>query len=259
MKIILLKKTRIFQISVIVILVMFSILYSESINRNQILPTFLSTNKELPIYSVDTNEKKIAISFDAAWGSEKTDEILAILDHFKVKTTFFLVGFWVDKYPEKVKQIDIKGHEIGNHSTNHNHMSEMSVEQIQIDLRNTANKIMEITGKRVSLFRPPFGDYNDKLIETCREEKYNIIQWNVDSLDWKEYGVDHMVNQVMKYVKPGSIILFHNNSKYITQALPIILQELQQNNYKILPISELIYKDNYIIDHTGKQKRNVAD
>ena len=205
---------------------------------------------------METDEKKIAISFDAAWGAEYTDEILDILKKRNIKTTFFLVGFWVDKYPEQVKRIASEGHEIGNHSTTHPHMSQLSSEQIRMEIETTQKKIEELAGDRaVKLFRPPFGDYNDRLILTCREMGFYPIQWDVDSLDWKEYGVDHMFNQVIKKVRSGSIVLFHNNAKYIVQALPLILDHILEEGYSIVPISELIYKDNYYIDHTGRQKK----
>lgn len=210
--------------------------------------------KELPIYSVATDEKKIAISFDAAWGAEYTQKILDILEERNIKTTFFLVGFWIDKYPERVKEIAERGHEVANHSTTHPEMSKLSRDQIITEIKTTQEKIEKLAGVRaVRLFRPPFGDYNDLLIQTCREIDFHVIQWDVDSLDWKELGVDHMFNRVIKNVGNGSIVLFHNNAKYITEALPLILDHLLAEGYEIVPVSELIYKQNYRIDHTGRQ------
>lgn len=219
---------------------------------------FLTNQRELPIYSVDTDEKKIAISFDAAWGSERTDELLRILRERNIKTTFFLVGIWVDKYPEKVRQIAAEGHEIGNHSTSHPHMSKLSPEQIKKELEITQKKIEDLAGDRaVKLFRPPFGDYNDTLILTCRELGYYPIQWDVDSLDWKDLGAGNITKQVLGKVKEGSIVLFHNDAKYTPAALPEILDRLLEDGYEIVPISELIYKDGYQIDHTGRQMKII--
>ncbi|AOY76228.1 polysaccharide deacetylase family sporulation protein PdaB [Clostridium formicaceticum] len=214
-----------------------------------------SPQKKLPIYSVETEEKKIAISFDAAWGDEFTDDILDTLDKYNVKTTFFLVGFWVDKYPDMVKQIHERGHEIGNHSSTHPHMSKLTKEQIIKELKTTEEKIEAITGVKSTVFRPPFGDYNDLLIETAREIGYHTIQWDVDSLDWKEMGVNPVVDRVTRNVKKGSIVLFHNNAKYVAEYLPLVLEKLQEQGYTIVPISELIIKDNYMMDSTGRQKR----
>jgi len=223
-------------------------------HENDVVGVFLNIKKELPIYSVETEEKKIAISFDAAWGAEYTSKIMDILEERGIKTTFFLVGFWVDKYPERVKEIAQRGHEVANHSTTHPEMSKLSKEQIITEIMTTQKKIEDLAGDRaVRLLRPPFGDYNDLLIQTCREMDFQVIQWDVDSLDWKELGVQHMYDRVTKKVRNGSIVLFHNNAKYITQALPSILDYLLAEGYSIVPVSELIYKENYRIDHTGRQ------
>ncbi|NLC44784.1 MAG: polysaccharide deacetylase family protein [Clostridiales bacterium] len=223
-------------------------------NKSDTVGVFLNVKKELPIYSVQTDEKKIAISFDAAWGAEYTSTIMDILEERDIKTTFFLVGFWVDKYPERVEEMARRGHEVANHSTTHPEMSKLSQEQIVKEILTTQKKIEDLVGnKSVKLLRPPFGDYNDRLIQTCRELNFHVIQWDVDSLDWKELGVQPMVERVTKKVDKGSIVLFHNNAKYIVEALPKILDNLLIEGYTIVPISELIYKENYRMDHTGRQ------
>lgn len=252
MKILFMNKKNIVTLVFVLVLVTGSILYTQSISDGDIIGVF-TEKRELPIYSVDTAEKKVAISFDAAWGAQYTDGILKILDQYDVKTTFFLVGFWVDKYPDKVEKIYSRGHEIGNHSTNHPHMSRLNETQITEELMNTHNKIKDIIGESPILFRPPFGEYDDLLIKTCSENEYYTIQWDVDSLDWRELGVQPVVDRIVKNTKEGSIILFHNNAKYVTEFLPIVIEKLQEEGYEIVPISELIYKNNYHIDHTGKQ------
>ncbi len=209
--------------------------------------------KKVPIYCVDRKDKKIAISFDAAWGQTYTKEILDTLDDHKIKTTFFLVGFWVDKYPELVKEIADRGHEIGNHSTTHPKMSLLNKEDIKKELETTSEKIEKVIGKKPLVFRPPFGDYNNTLLDTAKGLGYYTIQWDVDSLDWKEIGVEHVVDRVIKSTKSGSIILFHNNAKYVAQYLPLVLDKLESQGYEIVPVSELIYKKNYTIDSSGKQ------
>ena len=219
------------------------------------LDVFSKSGKQLPIYCVDTQEKKIAISFDAAWGSDYTESLLKTLKEYDVKTTFFLVGFWVDKYPEMVKRIYAEGHEIGNHSSTHPKMSQLSEAQMEKELTETSKKIEALVDQKVTLFRPPFGDYSNKVIETCRRLGYHVIQWDVDSLDYKDFGVDSIVKKVTSKVQNGSIVLFHNNATYTKDALPIILKNLQDEGYKIVPISELIYKEDYYMDHTGRQKQ----
>lgn len=257
MRILLLNRNRLFTISVVLILVVSSVIFTQ-VSENGIIGVF-APDRKLPIYSVDTSEKKVAISFDAAWGCQYTDDILNTLDKYNIKTTFFLVGFWVDKYPEKVKEIYERGHEIGNHSSNHPRMSTLNEQQITDELMKTHEKIKAITGTDASVFRPPFGDYDNLLIETCKENGYYTIQWDVDSLDWKELGVQPVVDRVTKNVQPGSIVLFHNNAKYVSEFLPLVIERLLSQGYKIVPISELIYKDNYYMDHTGKQMKVKAN
>ncbi len=252
MRIYILPKRLVYIVAAILLLVVFWLIYSSSL-RKDVMGVF-APQKELPIYSVETEEKKIAISFDAAWGDEFTDDILETLDKYNVKTTFFLVGFWVDKYPDMVKKIHEMGHEVGNHSTTHPHMSKLSKEQIISELNTTGEKIEELIGIKPTVFRPPFGDYNNLLIETAKEIGYYTIQWDVDSLDWREMGVQPVVDRVTRNVKKGSIVLFHNNAKYVSQYLPLILEKLQADGYQIVPVSELIIKEDYIMDPSGRQK-----
>ena len=241
-----------FRILIVFSIVVVSIIYTGIKIDENIMDVF-SNKKELPIYSVETEEKKIAISFDAAWGDNYTREILDILDKYNIKSSFFLVGFWIDKYPEHVKEIHRRGHDVGNHSTNHPYMTKLSEEEMIKELNITGNKIKELTKEKPILFRPPFGDYNDKLISVCRDNGYYVIQWDVDSLDWKEMGVQPVVDRVVRNVKNGSIVLFHNNAKFVLEYLPIIIERLQKEGYEILPISRLIYKDNFYMDNTGRQ------
>jgi polysaccharide deacetylase family sporulation protein PdaB len=220
------------------------------------LDTVFGEGRKLPIYHVDTNDKKVAISFDCAWGNEHTKAILDILDQYDVKTTFFMVKFWAEKFPNDVLEIHKRGHEIGNHSSTHPNMTKLSVEDITKELKDTEDVIVGITNQRPTLFRPPFGAYNNKVIETCENNGYHVIQWNVDSLDWKDITAEQIVDRVTRNVVPGSIILFHNNAEHVEEYLPSILSRLQADGYEVVPIGQLIIKENYHIDHTGKQ---VAD
>lgn len=217
----------------------------------------IAANKKLPIYSVETQEKKIAISFDASWGADNTQSLLDTLDKYKVKTTFFLVGGWVDKYPDMVKEIYDRGHEIGNHSNSHPDMTKLSKEKIIQEIAATDAKIMTITGHKTDLFRFPSGAYDNSSIEVVESTNHKCIQWDVDSIDWKEKGEQVEYDRVISKVKQGSIVLFHNNAKHTPENLPKILEKLQKDGYEIVPISELIYKDEYYIDHTGKQTLKV--
>lgn len=209
--------------------------------------------KDLPIYCVDKKEKVCALSFDAAWGNEDTQMLIDELSEYNAKATFFVVGSWVDKYPESVKQLFDAGHEIMNHSDTHPHMTQISSEKMKQEVENCDKKIESITGVKPNLFRPPYGDYNNEVVGTLRELGHYTIQWSVDSLDWKDLSAQAIYERVTKRIEPGSIVLFHNAAKNTPQALPMILKYLKDNEYTLVPISELIYKDNFKIDNTGKQ------
>lgn len=212
-------------------------------------------DRELPIYCVNTDEKKVALSFDAAWGNEDTSHILDTLAQYDVHVTFFMTGEWVEKYPEDVKNIAAAGHDLANHSENHLEMSKLSVSEIKDELMCVHDKIKELTGVEMSLFRPPYGDYDNELVTTANECDYYTIQWSVDSLDWKDYGTESIIDTVVnhKNLDNGAIILMHNGATYTAEALPKVIEELQAKGYEIVPISELIIKDNYHLDNTGKQ------
>ncbi len=214
---------------------------------------FSKTTKKLPIYRVRTEEKKIAISFDCAWGDEYTDTLLEIMQEEKVKCTFFMVEFWTKKYSEHVAKINDMGHEIGTHSATHPYMSKLSKEQIIKELTTSSNAITEITNKKIEVFRPPYGDYNDRLIDTAKELGLYTIQWDVDSLDWKNLSAMEIYNRVVKRVKNGSIVLFHNNGLHTAEALPLIIKELKKQGYTFTTIGNLIYKDNYKMAVDGEQ------
>ncbi len=209
--------------------------------------------RSLPIYSVAWEEKKIAISFDCAWGTEHTDAILNALDQNDVRCTFFMVEFWTEKYPEYVKKIDEAGHEIGTHSKTHPYMSKLSESEIRAELSSSSEAITAVTGKKVDLFRPPYGDYDNLVIDTAKSMGIYSIQWDVDSLDWKDLSATDIAMRIINGVKPGSIILCHNNGLHTAEALPLIFSTLQNRGYEFVPIGELIYRENYTIDSAGKQ------
>ncbi|WP_313128467.1 polysaccharide deacetylase family protein [Anaerocolumna sp.] len=217
--------------------------------------TSVANARELPIYCVDSPEKKVALSFDAAWGNEDTAEILNILEKNNVKVTFFMTGGWIEKYPDDVKAIAAAGHDLGNHSENHKHMSQLSKEQSIEEIMKPHNKVKQLTGIDMNLFRPPYGDYNNTLIQATREAGYHCIQWDVDSLDWRDYGVKSIVNTVVdhEHLGNGSIILCHNGAKYTKDALESMITGLKEKGYEIVPISQLIYTSEYYMDHEGRQ------
>lgn len=215
---------------------------------------FGNTPRLLPIYSVGREDKTISISFDCAWGTDYTDKILDALRVSDVKATWFMVEFWTEKYPEYVKKIDKAGHEIGTHSATHSYMSKQNAEEIRLELKTSSQAITDITGKDVELFRPPYGDYNDRLVKTASEEGFYCIQWDVDSLDWRDLSATDIAMRVINGAKNGSIILMHNNGLHTAEAVPIIIETLKNKGFTFVPIGELIYRENYTIDVTGRQQ-----
>ena len=210
----------------------------------------------VPVYSVDTQEKQVAISFDAAWGADKTQQIMEVLEEYEAGATFFLVGFWVDKYPEMVKAIDEAGFEIGTHSNTHPDMAKISQENIAKELDISTEKIKAITGKEVSLFRPPYGSYNNDLINACSQRNLIPIQWDVDSLDWKGLSATDITSRVIDKVQNGSIILMHNNADNVVDAVKMVLERLTNEGYKVTSVGDLVYHSDYTIDRNGVQHSN---
>ncbi len=212
-------------------------------------------NKLLPVYSVRTEENKVALTFDAAWGSDKTEKILDILDRYGAKATFFLVGFWIEKNPELTKEIAKRGHCIGNHSQDHPHLPTLGKEKMEAQIESVNLSLEKLTGKRPLFFRPPFGDYDNVLISTLEEKGMIGIQWEVDSLDWKGISGKEIAERILFRVHSGSIILCHNNSDHILDALPLILLGLKNKGLIAVPMDELVVTENYSIDNNGTQIR----
>ena len=223
--------------------------------KKAVTVSMIQDERKLPIYCVDSSEKKVALSFDAAWGNEDTQAILDILAKYNVHVTFFMTGGWVETYPEDVKAIAAAGHDLGNHSENHKHMSQLSKEECKEEIQKVHDKVKALTGIDMTLFRPPYGDYNNTLVESVNKLGYHCIQWDVDSLDWKDYGVDSIIDTVVNnpHLGNGSIILCHNGAKFTKDALESMITGLQDKGYTIVPVSELIYTGEYHMDHEGRQ------
>ena len=212
-----------------------------------------ATDKPLPIYCVDTQQKICSISFDAAWGNEDTQALIDILARYNVKATFFCVGDWAEKYPESVKALHEAGMEVMNHSNHHDHYNALSAQQIVADVTACNDKVKAITGIAPTLIRCPYGEYDDHVISAIRSMGMEPIQWDVDSLDWKDYDAGTICKRVRDKLAPGSIVLFHNAALHTPEALPSVLEHMIREGYTVVPIGQLIYWENYTIDHTGRQ------
>ena len=212
-----------------------------------------AAKRVLPIYSVQRDDRVVSLSFDAAWGNEDTQMLIDILNKYNVHATFFVVGEWVDKYQESVKALADAGNEVMNHSSTHPHMAQLSAEQIQTEVNTCADKIEAVTGTRPTLFRCPYGEYNDTVVSTINGLGMHVIQWDVDSLDWKGISAGEITKRVTGKVQSGSIVLFHNAGEHTPEALPDILDYLLAEGYKIVPISKILLTCDYTIDHEGRQ------
>lgn len=208
--------------------------------------------KEVPVYSVSREDKAIALTIDAAWDADKTKTILDTLDQSGVKATFFLCGVWVSAYPEMVKEIANRGHVIGNHSMTHPHMTHLSEEQIEQELTDLDNAVYELTGTHTTLFRAPFGEYNDTVVKTVRRLGYEIVQWDVDSIDWKEgRSEETILNTIFSKLKSGSIILSHNNGYHIETYLAKLIERAAADGYRFVTVPELLPEGTRTVDGNG--------
>ena len=212
--------------------------------------------KELPVYSVGRDDKKIALTIDAAWQDDKTPFILETLEAYNIKATFFLCGFWVNEHPDMVKRIYDAGHEIGNHSMTHPHMNKLSKDAIVKELNDFETAVSAIIGKKTTLFRAPYGEYNDNVVKTLRECGYEVIQWDIDTIDWREErSAKTILDSVLPRIRNGSIILSHNNGYKIEQYLPTLIETLLSQGYEFATVSELLLDGETLIDVNGVQKR----
>lgn len=212
-----------------------------------------AVERKLPVYNVERGDNKIALTFDVAWENSNTAELIRILDEFDAQATFFVTGDWCDRYPEDVMMFYEAGHEIQNHSDQHPHVQGMNVNELISDTRACSQKIAMITGEEPTLYRAPYGEYDDALITTIEGMGLKPIQWDVDSVDWKEPSPQEITEKVLAGTHSGSILLFHNDLKNTTEALPDILTQLRDKGFEFVTVSDLIYHEDYTIDSNGKQ------
>lgn len=223
-----------------------------SFDKAKVIPTS-AVERNLPIYNVQTEEKKLAFTMNCAWNADDIDKILEVLKNNDVKITFFMVGEWVDKYPDAVKKIYEAGHEIGSHSNTHPHVNNLSSEKNLEEIKLSVSKIEKITGSQTKLYRTPYGEYNDTVIKTATENGYYPIQWDVDTLDYEGKTGDEMWGRIKGKIKNGSIILSHNGTKHTAESLDMLIKNIKSKGFEIVKVSDLIYKDNYRIDSNGMQ------
>ncbi len=216
-----------------------------------------TTIRRLPIYSVQTQQKKVALTFDVAWENSDTEELLAVLEPYGVKATFFVTGDFCDRCGEDVKQFAQAGHDVGNHSDMHPHPNQLKKVDLLSDTKACNRKIKELIGTQPTLYRAPYGEYNSEVIAAVEDSlNMKVIQWDVDSMDWKRNGVEAAVQNVLSKVQSGSIILFHNDLETTVPAVEKVIRRLQGQGYEFVLVKDMIYQTDYTIDATGRQRPN---
>lgn len=235
--------------------VLFGFVFTLSSGVSEKVMAVIAAGRKLPIYCVETEEPVVALTFDAAWGNEDTDALIGILEQYGAKATFFVTGDFAERFPDDIKKFSEKGHDIANHSYGHPHIDQLSYEELKADTDKCNAVIQELTGQSPLLYRGPYGEYNNTILEILEAQGQYCIQWDVDSLDWKDPSPEQLCENVLKKVKNGSIILLHNGAKNTPQALPQLLQGLKDQGYSFVLVRDLIYTENYEIDHTGMQKK----
>lgn len=232
-----------------------SVMYWKDVGEKLVTASSSVDGRELPICSVQTDKREISLSFDTVWGNEDIQDILDTLETHQVRVTFFVSGKWVEEYPEDAKKILEAGHDLGNYSENYRQMSEIPAEECRKEIMAVHEKVKALTGYEMDMFRLPYGDYNNTVIKTVYACGYYPVQWNLDSMDWKNYGAEDMISRITESseMENGTIILFHSGGKYTAAALDQILTILAEKGYEVVPLSELIYKEYYHMDASGRQ------
>ena len=238
--------------SIIAVILLFCVASNMNLD-DDVVQTLSQDEKLLPIYSVDTNSSNISLTINCAWNNNDVDQILEVLKKEDVKVTFFMVGDWVRKYPDDVKKIYEAGHEIGTHSDTHPHVNKLTYEENIQELEKSSEEIQKITGVKPTLYRTPYGEYNNTVIKSANESGYFPIQWSLDTLDYKNLTAEEMWNRIEK-ISSGDIVLMHNGTEHTADSLQSIIQKIKAKGLSIVKVSELIYQSNYYIDINGVQK-----
>lgn len=249
------QKIYTYLVSIITVVILFCIAGTLG-NKNEAIQTSSVNDKLLPIYNVQTEEKKVAFTMNCAWNADDIDQILEVLKQNDTKITFFMVGDWIDKFPGAVKKIYEAGHEIASHSNTHPHVNNLSYEENIEEIEKSNDKIEKITGQRTKIYRAPYGEYNNTVIKAAQDKGYYTIQWSLDTLDYTGLTGDEMWNRIQDKVKAGDIILSHNGTKYTADSLDMLIKNIKQKGFEIVKVSDLIYTENYTINSNGTQIKN---
>lgn len=221
-----------------------------------------SAAKEMPIYSVETPVRAVALTFNAAYSDAGVADILATLERRGITASFFLCGQFVNNHPGLVKQIFAAGHDVGNHGDTHAHVASLSLAQNKKEIGDMHKKVNDLLGFSMTFFRPPYGEYNNTVMAAAKDLGYTSIQWDVDSLDWKkDLSAWQVISRVLdnKKLRNGSIVLFHTDGQHTPAVLDKIIDGLIGKGFQFMPVSELVHKNGYYLDIEGRQRLNEKD
>jgi len=230
---------------IFIIFIITTACFAKTNNQNTFLNEYTS-ERYVPVYSVDTDKNIISITVDGAWGNSSTEKLLKTFAKYDISVTFFFAGIWLEKNQNLVDKIIKAGHRIENHSYSHRHIIELEEKEIIKEIQQTDNLIIKLTGQKPEFFRPPYGEYNNKSIKIARQKGYQVVQWSIDTHDWMNPGIDYVISRIENNIKGGDILLFHNNAENIVKIMDIIIPKLKEN-YQIVLLSELIFKNDYKI------------
>ncbi|MDG5788073.1 polysaccharide deacetylase family sporulation protein PdaB [Evansella sp. AB-P1] len=211
------------------------------VERSQI-PVFSTDEEPFAIYKVDAEDKEIALTFNISWGEERATPILDTLKELDIAGTFFVSAEWAERHPEIVERILEDGHELGNHGYEHDHYTKWDDEKIKSDIQKSNRIITEVSNETPKYLRPPNGTFDERVLNIAADLNYDVIHWSINSEDWKNPGVDTIVENVISEVTNGDIVLMHasDSAKQTNEALPEIIDQLKSSGFNFNTISELL-------------------
>lgn len=224
-------------------------------NRKSITASSTVDGRRLPVSGVQTAEKKIALTFDTAWAGGQLSVILKILEAYGARATFFVTGEWAQQHAEDVKAIAAAGCEIGTYGQRYEDMSGMAKLEIQTSLQQAYDTVQRLTGREIKVFRAPYDAYSDLLIDTVKMSGCMPVRWDVDSEDWKDYGVESIIANVTEQPQlcNGSVVRLRSDAAYLPQALETVVMQLQEQGYELAAAGELVLWSGYALDASGRQ------
>lgn len=252
--------TSVFATTLSIGLICYMIYYIGTEGMDVVSNGVAGNQSNIPIYKVDTNEKKMSISFNCAWGNDDIIQILDTLQKYNIKTTFFCVGDYVQRYPEVIKLMLSKGHEVASHGFTHTKYTTIESGRVRKEVQDF-NKVMagivgSETWKGKNLIRTPYGDWSEAVVKTLNEEGLKTIQWSIDSLDWKTDATKESINnRVVTKLDSGAIILLHSGTKCTADSLDNMLNTIITQGYEVVPVGDLLIKEPYTVNNDGVQKK----